>query len=139
MANDLSNYGPIIESWVRSFYFSMESDPEVGDRSGDAPDGVKIIFNGYGYNEETDKHDDTNVFNFAVFIHKVSLKSETFPEHDFQFGSIVHRPEEEVCIYCYIDAEQDAFDFNPFEDSDTSLDHKSVHQLIHDIHARDNE
>jgi len=135
--SDLSNYGPIVESWVRSFYFSMDSDPEVGDRSGDQPDGVKIIFNGYGYNEETDEHDDTNTFNFAVFVHKDSLTSD-FPEHDFQFGAVVHRPEDEVCINCYIDVEQDAFDFNPLEESDTELDHELVYKLIHDINERDN-
>jgi hypothetical protein len=137
MTKDNSDYGPIIESWVRDFYFSMEEDPEIGDRSGDEPYGVKIIFDGYGYNDETDEHDDTNTFNFAVFVHKDSLTADEFPEHDFQYGLIVHRPEEEVCIHCYIDVDTDMFDYNPFEDSE--LDDEFVHQLIHDIHQRDTE
>lgn len=139
MPKNLKNYGPIIESWVRDFYFSMDSDPEIGDRSGDEPCGVKIIFNGYGYNEETDEQDDTNLLSFAVFVHKDSLTADTFPEHEFEFGLIVHRPKEEVCIYSYYDVEQDKFDFNPFEDSDTELDHNLVRKLIHDIKARDSE
>lgn len=137
MSTELSNYEPIIESWVRSFYITMDSDPEVGDRSGDEPEGVKIIFAGYGYNEETDGYDDTSTMHFAVFVHKDSLTLYEFPEHNFQFGLIVHRPKEEVYINCYLDVEHDIFDYNPFENSE--VDNGFFHQLICDIHARDNE
>lgn len=135
MSSEISDYGSIVESWVRDFHTTMCSSPEVGDRSGDEPEGVKIIFESFGYNDETDEHDDTNTFHFAVFVHKDSLTSEEFPEHDYLFGTIIHRPAEEVCIHCYLDVENDIFDFNPFEDSD--LDHEQVCRIILNINERD--
>lgn len=136
MTKELSDYGSIVESWVRGFHLTMASEPEVGDRSGDEPEGVKIIFNGYGYNDETDAEDDTNTMLFAVFVHKDSLTSEAFPEHDNYFNLIVGRSKEEVCINCYLEVEEDVFGYNPFENSD--LSHEFVCQLIHDINERDN-
>jgi len=129
----LSDYGPTIESWVRDFINTMDSDPEVGDRSGNEPLGVKIIFDGYGYNEETDEQDDKNVMSFAVFIHKNSLNGDEFPEHESTPWALIHRPKEEACIFAIYDIEEDSFHFNPFEDGDTELDHEFVYQLIRDI------
>ena len=43
------NYPIIIEKWVRTFMKTMDKgDLEAGDDSGNAPFGVKIIFDGYG-------------------------------------------------------------------------------------------
>jgi hypothetical protein len=137
MPGEMTDYDLIIESWARSFYATMQPDPEVGDRSGDEPDGVKIVFEGYGYNEETDEHDDERTLYFAVFIHKESLTSKTFPEHDYVFGAIVHRPKEEACIHCYLDVENDIFDLNPTEDIE--LDHELVGSIIQHIKERDND
>ena len=138
MADEVIDPGTIIEDWVRDFYLTMDADPEVGDCSGDQPPGVKIIFDGYGYNDETDEHDDTNTLLFAVFVHKDSLKLKTFPEHDiaFHLGAILHRPNEEACIHCYLDIDPDAFDWNPPED--TKLDHDHLYRLIQEINKRDN-
>jgi hypothetical protein len=130
---ELSDYGPTIENWVRDFINTMDSDPEVGDRSGDEPLGVKIIFDGYGYNEETNEEDDKNVMTFAVFVHKDSLNGEEFPEHEFTPWALVHRPKEEVCIHVAYFVDQDSLDFNGFEDGDTELDHEVVYQLIRDL------
>lgn len=138
MASEMIDPGPIIESWVRDFYLTMDPEPEVGNRSGDEPPGVKIIFDSYGYDEETDEQNDTNTLVFAVFVHKDSLTLDNFPEHDVSFplGTIVNRPDEEGCIYCYLDIEQDVFDWNPPEDS--NLDEEHLYRLIHDINKRDN-
>jgi hypothetical protein len=87
---ELSDYGPTIKNWVRDFINTMDSDPEVGDRSGDEPLGVKIIFDGYGYNEETNEEGDKNVMTFAVFVHKDSLNGEEFPEHEFTPWALGH-------------------------------------------------
>jgi hypothetical protein len=130
---ELSDYSPTIELWVRNFVETMDSDPEVGDRSGDCPLGVKIIFDGYGYNEETGEDDDKNIVSIALFIHKDSLNGEEFPKHELTPWGLVHRPKEEVCIYAYYNYEDDFVDFNLFEEDDSKLDHEFVYQLIRDL------
>lgn len=130
---DISDYYSTIETWVRDFMDTMDSDPEIGDRSGAEPSGVKIIFDGYGYNEETDEEDNPNLLTFAVFIHKESLNLREFPEHDFSPIAIRHRVNEEVCIYTCYDVLSDSFDTTPFEEGNTQLDHLFVYRLIRDL------
>ena len=73
--DDDRSYTPVIEQWVRNFIATMnEGVLRAGDDSGDSPFGVKIIFDGYGYDYENDREDsDTNTLSFAVFVHKNSL------------------------------------------------------------------
>jgi len=136
--NDDREYTPIIESWVRDFIATMNDGVlEPGDDSGDTPKGVKIIFDGYGYNEDTDEEDDLNTMSFAVFVHKNSL-TEEFPEHEQTPWALIHRPKEEVCIWCWYDENADQVDIIPFEDNNsTELDHKLVSNLIFEIHKRE--
>jgi hypothetical protein len=126
-------YEEIIESWVRDYYLTMDSGPlSPGDQSGDEPPGVKIIFDGYGYNEETNEQDDENVLSFAVFVHKNSV-NEPFPEHEQTPWALIHRPKEEVCIWVWYTVDEDFVDVVPFEDGDSELDHEFVYKLIDDI------
>ena len=137
--NDNRDYSEVIEHWVREFICTMdEGRLHPGDDSGDAPFGVKIIFDGYGYDEETNEENaDENMMSFAVFVHKDSLLEE-FPEHEFAPWALIHRPKEEVCIWVWYDAENDQVDVIPFEDNNsTELDHEFVTQLIFDIEKRD--
>jgi hypothetical protein len=54
--NDDRDYSEIVEGWVREFICTMDDGHlEPGDESGEAPFGVKIIFDGYGYDEETNE------------------------------------------------------------------------------------
>ena len=47
MSNQLT-YEEIVEIWLRDFIDSMDQDGlRPGNRSGDAPPGVKIIFDGF--------------------------------------------------------------------------------------------
>ena len=133
--NDDRDYSPIIESWVRDFIATMDDGIlRPGDDSGDKPKGVKIIFDGYGYNEETDEEDDLDVMSFAVFVHKNSLTGE-FPEHEQTPWALIHRPKEEVCIYATYDVQEDYVDILPFEESESSeLDPEFVYKLIGDIY-----
>jgi hypothetical protein len=131
---EIKLYEDIVEGWVRDFVFSMdEGTLQPGNRSGDEPPGVKIIFDGYGYNEDTDEQDDDNMLSFAVFVHKDSLRGE-FPEHDETIWALIHRPKEEVCIWVWYDLDQDSVEVIPFEDGDTQLDHDYVKELINKIY-----
>ena len=78
--------------------------------------GIKVIFDGYGYDEETDEEGaDVNLETYAVFIHRNSL-TEEFPEHDLTPWGLIHRPKEEVCIYVWYDVERDEFEVQELSD-----------------------
>jgi len=94
----------IISEWVHKFACSLDDldDLRCGDNSGVTPKGVYICFDGYAEDSGDIDFNKKDSLSFAVFIHKESLKSE-FPEHDIAYGCIVHRPKEEMCIYCWLD------------------------------------
>jgi hypothetical protein len=64
--------------------------------------------------------------------------TEEFPPHELTPWALIHRPKEEVCIYCWYDVNADLVDIIPFEDNNsTELDPKFVTQLIFKIQERD--
>ena len=135
------NYLPIIEKWVRTFINTMNTDvkdgyAKPGEDFGEIPKGIKIIFDGYGYNEQTDQDDDLNMLSFAVFVHKNSL-AEYFPPHESNFNMIIHRPNEECYINVWYTVNDDYINVLPFEDMDnTELDHNFLIDLIFKIDQR---
>jgi hypothetical protein len=138
--DDKRDYSAIVEGWVRDFIDTMDHEDDLypGNESGDTPFGVKIIFDGFGYDEETDEENaDRNTQSFAIFIHKNSL-TEEFPPHEQTPWALIHRPKEEVCIYAWYDVNADLVDIIPFEDNNsTELDPKFVTELIFKIQERD--
>lgn len=136
--NDERDYSEIVEGWVREFISTMDDGHlSPGDDSGIAPFGVKIIFDGYGEND--DGTEDLNTESFAVFIHKNSL-TEEFPPHEQTPWALIHRPKEEVCIWAWYECDNDEVTIIPFEDNNsTELDHKYITNLIFEIEKRDND
>ena len=134
MSNQMS-YEEIVEIWLRDFIDSMDQDGlRPGNRSGDEPPGIKIIFDGFGYNVETDLEDDENTLTFAVFVHKDSLSGQ-FPEHEETAWALVHRPKEEVCIRAVYNMSEDEITILPFEENEsTELDPEFIYKLIGDIY-----
>ena len=134
MSNQMS-YEEIVELWIRGFIDTMDQDAlRPGNRSGDEPPGVKIIFEGFGYNEETGTENDEDILTFAVFVHKDSLSGQ-FPEHEETAWALVHRPKEEVCIRAIYNATEDEITILPFEENDsTEVDHEFIYKLIGDIY-----
>lgn len=128
----MNDYIAVVEGWVREFISTMDDGIlRPGDQSGIEPLGVKIIFDGYGYNDETNENDNLNTLSFAVFVHKNSLNGEEFPEHDQTPWALIHRPKEEVCIWVWYDVDEDNVEVIPFEDSDnTELDHELIYHII---------
>ena len=135
--NDDRDYSPIIERWVQDFRSTLEDDPgngnlSPGDDTGDTLPGIKIIFDGYG--EDDDGNPDLATESYAVFIHKDSLDLEEFPPHELTPWALIHRPKEEVCIYCWYDADTGDVDVIPFEDNNsTELDPDYVNALIFEL------
>ena len=135
--NDERDYSPIIEKWVNDFRETLEDDPangnlRPGDDSGDTIPGIKIIFDGYG--EDDEGNPDLATESYAVFIHKDSLDIEEFPEHEQTPWALVHRPKDEVCIWCWYDANTGDVDVIPFEDNNsTELDPDYITTLIFEL------
>ena len=100
--NDERDYSEIIEGWVREFISTMDDDEDLypGNESGEAPAGVKIIFDGFGDLETEDENGEyvyeeagnKTMKSFAVFIHKNS-NGEIIME------SVVEISQREKCFY----------------------------------------
>lgn len=139
--DDERDYSKIVEEWIRDFIATMDEGVlTAGNDSGEAPFGVKIIFDGYGYDEENDlENNDTNTLSFAVFIHKNSL-TEEFPPHEQTPWALIHRPKEEVCIWAWYEKDSDEVTIIPFEENNsTELDHDFIVETIFEIKKRDED
>jgi hypothetical protein len=127
------NYFDIVESWVWLFIDTMESGYlRLGNASGIAPKGIKIIFDGYG--EKEDGSENINILTFAIFVHKDSLK-KNFPPHETNSLTIIHRPKEEICFSAFYDLDTDSITVN--EPENIKLDEKFFSKLIFDIDKRE--
>lgn len=114
MSYDTDLYSEVVTALVKH----SNREPgflEIGEDIS-AISGIKVIFDGYGYDEETDEEGaDVNLETYAVFIHRNSLIEE-FPEHDLTPWGLIHRPKEEVCIYVWYDVERDEFEVQELSD-----------------------
>ena len=121
---------------------AMHHDPDEGSEIGEnvsSLEEVKIIFDGYGYNEETNEDDNKNMESFAIFIHKDALaEGFVFPEHDMTPWALIHRPKEEVCVYAWHDVEKDEWEILDLEDRlrDTELNVEQVMEIMEGLHER---
>ena len=123
----------LYEEIIKTFLHWMWRDPEalvIGEDISDIPE-VKIIFDGYGDLETEDENGDyvyeergnKNMESYAIFIHKDSGQEDfQFPEHDQTPWALIHRPDEEVCIYAWYDVENNDWMIN-------SLDETSEHKM----------
>jgi hypothetical protein len=67
---------------------------------------LKIMFDGYGENDEGDE--DRNNESYAFFIHKDALKKGfIFPNHEITPWALVHRPDQEICLFSWFSTEDD--------------------------------
>lgn len=134
MDYDRDFYDEVLTKLWRAAWRDSE-DLEIGVDISDIP-SVKIIFDGYGYNEETDEQDDTNMECYALFIHRNSGQSDfEFPPHELTPWGLIHRPCEEICIYLWYDVENDDLSINGLEDlSDCDLDEVEVMTILQSIH-----
>lgn len=119
---------------------------EIGENISDIPE-VKIIFDGYGDLEDVDnagnyrytEGGNKNMESYAIFIHKDSAKEGfIFPEHEMTPWCLIHRPNEEVCIYVWYDVENDSWDILPLEErvEDTDLTVEEVMSILEALNER---
>ena len=137
MDYDYVKYDAIVIDMLNSTW----RDPDalkIGENISDIPE-VKIIFDGYGYNEETDEQDDKNLESYAIFIHKDALQEGfEFPEHDTTPWCLIHRPKEEVCLYAWYDVKEERWEINYIGDAtqDTEMDTEDVLRILDGLNAK---
>lgn len=119
----------------------VDADPtciEVGENVSPIPE-IKIIFDGFGYNEETDEEDDESEMSFAIFFHKNSGDENfIFPEHESYQNLIMHRPDEERCFTVWYHVKQDQWETTTSpEENDTSLlKCEEIMNILRNLNAR---
>lgn len=126
------------EKLITKHLRAMWRDPDelvIGENISDLPE-IKIIFDGYGYNEDTDEQDNKNMESYAVFIHKGAINEGfEFPEHDMTPWALIHRPSEEVCVYVWYDVIQDEWEILPLEDriEETKMTLEEVMNILENL------
>lgn len=140
---DYNLYNEVLQKLIDVAWIPDEL--EIGEDISDIP-AVKIIFDGYGDLEDEDENGEyryteggnKNMESFAIFIHKNSGQENfVFPEHDLTPWGLVHRPDEEVCIYAWYDAENDDWSFNGLEEtSEHKMTNEEVMKILTTIDKR---
>lgn len=120
-------------------------DLEIGENISNARE-IKIIFDGYADLETEDEEGnyvyeeggDKNLESYAIFIHKDSSKENfEFPEHEITPWALIHRPNEEVCIYAWYDVQDDHWEINSDIDfSDLSMTPDDVMAILETLDKR---
>ena len=118
---------------------------EIGENISNISE-IKIIFDGYAdleyYNDDGDyryvEAGDTNMESYVIFIHKDSGKEGfVFPEHEMTPWGLIHRPEEEVCIYAWYNVEEDSWEINGlYETSDHKMTDEEVMSILETLDKR---
>ena len=116
-----------------------EESLEIGENISNISE-IKIIFDGYAdldgetYVEQGDK----NMESYAIFIHKDSAQENfEFPEHDMTPWGLIHRPDEEVCIYAWYNVEDDEWEINGlYETSEHKMTDAEVMEILETLDKR---
>lgn len=126
--DQLERLEKLLQHVVDDMFYPDDYDGwERGTDYSDTP-GIKCIFEQYG-DLETEDEDGEYVYEeggnkdmrcYAIFIHKDSKEGE-FPEHDFAWKLIVHRPKEEVCIFAWYDVNNESWEFVNTYDLDSEM------------------
>lgn len=100
MTYDYKRFSEIVEHILETAW-RYPDELIIGENISDYSE-VKVIFNKYGFNDETVEDDSETVEEHCVFIHIQSgVKGFKFPEHDISPFGLIHRPKEEVCVHAW--------------------------------------
>ena len=100
MAYEYQRFGEILEL-ILSTAWRYPDELVIGENISDFFE-VKVMFNKYGFNDETGEEDNKTVEEYCVFIHlKSGVKGFKFPEHDITPFGLIHRPKEEICVHAW--------------------------------------
>jgi len=125
MDYDYEKYCEILTNFLSDSMLEDQDDLVIGENISTAPE-IKIIFDGFGDLETEDENGEyvyeeggnREIESYAIFIHKDSLTENfEFPEHEFSPWALIHRPNEEVCIYAWYSNENYEWDVQQLDDA----------------------
>lgn len=146
MDYDYERYYDILTTILKDAQPEQE-DLVIGENISTMPE-VKIIFDGFGDLETQDENGeyvyeeggDTNMESYAIFIHKKAMdEGFEFPEHDMTPWALIHRTQDEVCIYAWYDMENDQWDILQLEDridTDSPMTAKDVMDILEHLYKK---
>jgi len=124
----MSNLGTYLEYFARKGLVEEGEERVIGENSSGAWE-IKTAFDGYG-----DDGENTKLESYAMYIHKDAANPDftEFPEHESAGFSIVHRPDQEACIFFWYNVEEDSIEFTDYEYSisETSLSLEQVEGIL---------
>lgn len=122
-----------------------EESLEIGENISNISE-IKIIFDGYADLEDEDENGEyryveggnKNLESYAIFIHKDSAQENfEFPEHEMTPWGLIHRPDDEVCIYAWYNVEEDEWEINGlYETSEHKMTDAEVMQILETLDER---
>lgn len=134
MEYNWQRYNEILQKFLDVMWRDPES-LEIGEDISDIP-AVKIIFDNYADLEDEDENGEYRYTEggnksmecYAIFIHKDSAQEDfIFPEHELTPWGLIHRPDEEVCIYAWYDVDANEWSINSLEETS---EHKMSEQEV---------
>lgn len=111
---------------------------EIGENVSPIPE-LKIIFDGFGYNEESGEDDDENEMSYALFIHRDAKNEDfIFPDHELTPLGILHRPNEERCFSLWYHAIEDLWETTscPADEDNSDLTENEVMEILEILNRR---
>jgi len=130
----MSNLDTYLEYFARKGLVDDGEERVIGENSSGAWE-IKTAFDGYGNDGE-----DTNMESYAMYIHKDAANPDftEFPEHESAVYAIVHRPDQEVCIFFWYNVAEDYIDFTDYEHSisETSLSLEQVEDILKTLYDK---
>ena len=141
---DYAKYDEMLQRHLDEMWRDEEA-LEIGENISNISE-IKIIFDGYGDLETEDEEGNyvyeeggnKNMESYAIFIHKKSAEEGfEFPEHEMTPWALIHRPDEEVCIYAWYDVKNDDWTINSlYETSDHKMTDEEVMEILEILNKR---
>lgn len=139
---DYEKIDKVLKYLVDTMWYDAEN-LEVGENISDYTE-IKIIFDGYGDldDEETGEYTEggnKDMESYAIFIHKNSAEPDfEFPEHEMTPWALIHRPDDEICIWAWHDVKEDTWDFSMIDDTSSNLGEEKIIELFDALYEKYN-
>lgn len=131
---DLNKFERVITA-ILDLCYEPDDEKIIGENVSPFPE-LKVIFDGYGYNEETDEDDDENFESYTIFLHK-DLEDEgfEFPEHETTPWAIIQRPDDEICIHSQLDVNEELFHIN-FDFENSAMSNEQLNSILSHVERK---
>lgn len=125
---DLNKFEKVITA-ILDLCYEPDEEKIIGENISPFPE-LKVIFDEYGYNEDTDEDDDENFESYAIYIHKdLERNGFEFPVHETSPWAVVNRPNDEICIHAQLDVNDEIFHIN-FDFENSAISNEQFNSIL---------